>query len=74
MGGPESSDACSDQRHDTFQLPLPLPSPPPWAGFLRWREELVGDSDSESDDDSRAVVGINADWTKEVDPEHIVDQ
>ena len=34
----------------------------------------MGDSDSESDDDSRAVVGLNADWTKEMDPEIIIDQ
>ena len=60
--------------HCTFQLPPPLPLPLP-TGFSHWREELqLGDSDSESDDDIRGVVGLNADWTKEAEPEHKTEQ
>ena len=66
--------ACSYQRALYVTTPSSPPFPSPRTGFLHWREELVGDSDSESDDDTRAVVGLNADWTKEMDPENIIDQ
>lgn len=71
--------ACNDQM--TLHIPVPAftpshsphtPSPPPFPrpAYLHWREGLqMGDSDSESDDDSRAIVGLNADWTKEMDAE-----
>ena len=54
----------------SYSPPTPSPLPFPRPAYLHWREGLqMGDSDSESDDDSRAIVGLNADWTKEMDAE-----
>ena len=69
MGKVKSVQSCLQSKDHLASCALsssPCPSE-----FLPW-----GDSDSESDDDTRGVVGLNAqfDWTKEADPDHKIDQ